>query len=62
MYLYTFSRWLEMDKVDTQKLPRVLAHRAQMESREAVKTVLLREGIPAMGGNSMADATPKTDR
>ena len=44
-YLYTFARWLEMDRVDTRGLKRVLAHRARMEQRPAVQAVLAAEGI-----------------
>ncbi|MDC0465008.1 glutathione S-transferase N-terminal domain-containing protein [Pseudomonadales bacterium] len=45
-YLYTFARWLEMDRVDTRGLKGVLAHRARMEQRPAVQAVLAEEGIP----------------
>jgi len=40
-YLYTVSRWLESDGIDpAQQLPRVADHRARMEQREIVKTVI----------------------
>jgi glutathione S-transferase len=39
-YLYTVSRWLEGDKVDTTKLPKTMTHMKRMEDRPAVKTVL----------------------
>jgi glutathione S-transferase len=39
-YLYTISGWLEGDGVDLGKLPKVAAHRKQMEARPAVATVL----------------------
>ena len=48
-YLYTFARWLELDRVDTSSLPRVLAHRRLMERRPAVQSVLKAEGIAPMG-------------
>ncbi len=48
-YLYTFSRWLEMDRVDTRGLKAVLAHRARMAQRPAVQAVLAAEGIPYIG-------------
>ena len=39
-YLYTVSRWLERDKVDTAKLPKIMDHMQRMEARPAVETVL----------------------
>ena len=48
-YLYTFARWLEMDRVDTRGLKRVLAHRTRMEQRPAVQAVLAAEGIAHSG-------------
>ena len=48
-YLYTFARWLELDRVDTSRLPRVLAHRRLMETRPGVQSVLKAEGIAPMG-------------
>ena len=48
-YLYTFSRWLELDRVDISGLQRVLAHRTAMEARPAVQAVLEAEGVPPMG-------------
>ena len=48
-YLYTFARWLEMDRVDTRGLRRVLAHRTRMEQRPAVQAVLAAEGIAYSG-------------
>ena len=48
-YLYTFARWLELDRVDISRLPRVLAHRRLMETRPGVQSVLKAEGIAPMG-------------
>ena len=39
-YLYTVARWMEGDKVDTSKLPKIMAHMQRMEARPAVETVL----------------------
>ncbi len=39
-YLYTVARWLDGDRVDTTKLPKIMAHMARMEARPAVKTIL----------------------
>ncbi|NRF68240.1 glutathione S-transferase N-terminal domain-containing protein [Aquincola sp. S2] len=39
-YLYTIAGWLEGDGVDTSTLPRLLAHRARMNERPAVKKAL----------------------
>lgn len=40
-YLYTVSRWLESDGIDPAKqLPRVAEHRARMEKRDVVKSVV----------------------
>ncbi len=46
-YLFTVSRWLEGDKVDLGRLPRVLEHRARMEQLPAVQAVLAQELAPA---------------
>ncbi len=39
-YLYTVARWMEGDKVDTSKLPKIMAHMKRMEARPAVEKVL----------------------
>ena len=39
-YLYTISRWLEGDSVDTGRLPKVMEHRARMDALPAAKKVL----------------------
>jgi glutathione S-transferase len=39
-YLYTLAGWLEGDGVDTGTLPRLLAHRARMNERDAVQRAL----------------------
>jgi glutathione S-transferase len=39
-YLFTISRWLEDDGVDTGKLPRMLEHRRSMMARAATQRVL----------------------
>ena len=39
-YLFTISRWLEDDGVDTGKLPRILEHRRSMMARAATQRVL----------------------
>ncbi|OYU99411.1 MAG: glutathione S-transferase, partial [Burkholderiales bacterium PBB5] len=45
-YLFTVASWLEADGVDTQALPRLLAHRAQRQARPAVQRALA-EAAPA---------------
>ncbi len=42
-YLFTVSSWLEGDKVDLGKLPRVIDHRRRMAQRSAVARVLAAE-------------------
>ena len=44
-YLFTIASWLEGDGVDTQALPRLLAHRAQMQSRPAVQRALAEAAV-----------------
>ena len=39
-YLFTISRWLEDDGVDTGKLPRILEHRRSMMARAATQRAL----------------------
>ena len=39
-YLFTISRWLEDDGVDTGKLPRILEHRRCMMARVATQCAL----------------------
>jgi glutathione S-transferase len=46
-YLFTVSSWLEGDRVDLSKLPRVLAHRERVRARPAVKRALAEEGVAA---------------
>lgn len=41
-YLYVMELWMESDGVDMQKFPKLVAHRAAMEARPAVRTVLSR--------------------
>jgi glutathione S-transferase len=47
-YLFTLAQWLEADGVDTNKLPRVLDHRARMLQRPATQRALTAErtGLP----------------
>ena len=40
MYLYTVSRWLERDRVDISRFPKVKAHFEAIEQRPAVARVL----------------------
>jgi glutathione S-transferase len=42
-YLYTISGWLESDKVDIAKFPKVHDHFKRMNERAAVKTVLAKQ-------------------
>ncbi len=45
-YLYVFARWLERDGAGgSAAMPLTRAHRARMQERPAVKTVLAEEGI-----------------
>jgi glutathione S-transferase len=46
-YLFTLAQWLEADGVDLAKLPRVLAHRARVADRPAVKRALAVESSAA---------------
>lgn len=39
-YLYTLSMWLDGDKADLSKLPRVVEHRARMSERSSAKQAL----------------------
>lgn len=43
MYLFTVSRWLENDKVDLARFPRVLEHRARMAELPAAQRALAQE-------------------
>jgi glutathione S-transferase len=42
-YLFTLSQWLEGDKADVSKLPRVIAHRARMAERANVQRAIKQE-------------------
>ena len=42
-YLYTMTRWMERDGVDSARFPKVADHRARMEARPAVAKVLAEE-------------------
>ena len=42
-YLFTLAQWLEADRVDLGKLPRVLEHRARVADRPAVRKALAEE-------------------
>jgi glutathione S-transferase len=45
-YLYVFSRWLERDGVGgPEGLPKLVAHRARVQAREAVKKTLEQERL-----------------
>jgi glutathione S-transferase len=44
-YLYTISRWLEVDGVDPAAFPRVRDFRQQMAERPAVRRALAAEGL-----------------
>jgi glutathione S-transferase len=45
-YLYVFSRWLERDGCGgSEGLPHLVAHRARLQAREAVKKTLEQEGL-----------------
>jgi len=39
-YLFTLAQWLEADKVDLSKLPRVLEHRIRVAARPAVRRAI----------------------
>lgn len=39
-YLFTVARWMEGDSVDLARFPKVVAHRAMMSERPAVKRAL----------------------
>lgn len=43
MYLFTLAQWLEVDGVDTSRLPRVLEHRQRMSADPVVKRVIAAE-------------------
>lgn len=40
MYLFTLAQWLEADRVDPARFPKVLAHRSRMLEEPVVKRVL----------------------
>ncbi len=42
-YLFTLAQWLELDGVDTKKLPRVMEHRARVAALPAVRKALAAE-------------------
>jgi glutathione S-transferase len=42
-YLFTLAEWLEADKVDLARFPRVLDHRKRMSERPAVRKALAEE-------------------
>lgn len=42
-YLFTLAQWLEADKVDIARLPKVLAHRQRMAERSSVRQALAEE-------------------
>lgn len=39
-YLYTIARWLEADRVDVKKFPKIAAHMNRVEARAAVQSIL----------------------
>lgn len=39
-YLYTIARWLEADRVDVTKFPKIAAHMNRVEERPAVQSIL----------------------
>jgi len=43
-YLFTIATWLERDRVDTTKLPRVIEYRERMLARPAVQKAVAAEG------------------
>ena len=42
-YLFTLAQWLELDGVDTKKLPRVMEHRSRVAALPAVRKALAAE-------------------
>ena len=44
-YLYTVARWMEVDKLDPARFPRLRDHRARMQDRAAVREALEAEGL-----------------
>ncbi|MDF2232812.1 glutathione S-transferase N-terminal domain-containing protein [Albimonas sp. CAU 1670] len=44
-YLYTVSRWMETDKIDPARFPKVHEHRTRMQARPAVQAALEAEGL-----------------
>ena len=44
-YLFVIGSWLEIDGVDVQRLPRLLAHRERMRQRPAVRQALQSAGL-----------------
>ena len=44
-YLFTVAQWLEDDGVDPKRFPRILAHRARVAERPAVKRALAMEDM-----------------
>jgi len=42
-YLFTLAQWLEADRADLSRLPRVLAHRDRVRERAAVQRALIHE-------------------
>ncbi len=46
MYLFTVAQWLEMDGIDTGKLPKVMAHRQRMMQDPIVQRVLQEQQKP----------------
>jgi glutathione S-transferase len=45
MYLFTIAQWLEADKVDPTRFPKVLEHRTRMLEDSVVKKVLQAQAI-----------------
>ena len=48
-YLFTLARWLEKDRVDTARLPRVMEHRARMAARSQAAKALADEMAAPIG-------------
>jgi glutathione S-transferase len=44
-YLFTISRWLEVDSVNLERIPRVVDHRRRMRERRAVQKALADQGV-----------------
>ena len=42
-YLFTLAQWLELDGVDTKKLPRVMEHRSRVAALPAVRKAIAAE-------------------